>query len=72
MSKQKQYPKLLESAKFFIIENITILKELLGRGSYGTVYAALYDGKACLVKQMHPYLQGVNQNTHSYSCRAHF
>ena len=49
MSKQKQYPKLLESAEFSIIENITILKESLGRGSYSTVYAALYDGKACVV-----------------------
>ena len=64
MSKQKQYPELLESAKFSIIENITILKkESLGRGSYGTVFAALYDGKACVVKQLHPYLQGVNRNT---------
>ena len=63
MSKGEQHPKLSESTKFSIIENITILREPLGRGSYGTVYAALYDGKACVVKQMHPYLQGVNRNT---------
>ena len=65
MSKQKQYPKLWESAKFSIIENVTILKESLGRGSYGTVYAALYDDKACVVKEMHPYLQHVNRNKHA-------
>ena len=54
--------KLLESAKFSVIdkENIIINRsEGLGRGAYGTVYGALYDGKPCVVKEMHPFLQSV-------------
>ena len=68
MFRQNQYPKLLESAKFSIIgkDTLTILKPprhpAIGRGSYGTVFAALYDGKACVVKEMHPYLQGVKRS----------
>ena len=52
-------PKLLESAKFSIIdeENITIQREALGRGAYGTVHAAVYDGKSCVVKEIHPVIQ---------------
>ena len=68
MSKQKQNPKLLESAKFSIIgeANLTILRRrgdppALGRGSYGTVYAALYDGKACVVKEIHSLLLNVKR-----------
>ena len=54
-------PKLLESAKFSIIaeENIIIQRKALGRGAYGTVYAAVYDGKSCVVKEIHPFLQRV-------------
>ena len=59
------YPKLLESAKFSVIaeKNIKINRcEVLGRGSYGIVYAAVYDGGACVVKEMHPYLIKRRQN----------
>ena len=60
------YPKLLESAKFSVIaeKNIKINRcEVLGRGSYGIVYAAVYDGAACVVvKEMHPYLIKRRQN----------
>ena len=39
-----------------IIEDITITPHELGRGSYGTVYAAEYNGKPCVAKEMHPFL----------------
>lgn len=60
MSRQ-HFSKLLESAKFSTIdkENITIQSEALGRGAHGTVHAALYDGKSCVVKEIHPFLQGM-------------
>ena len=59
------YPKLLESAKISVIaeKNIKInRREVLGRGSYGTVYPAVYDGAACVVKEMHPHLIKRRQN----------
>ena len=49
-------PKLLEAAEFSIIEQITITPKELGRGSYGTVYAAVLDGKPCVTKELHPHL----------------
>jgi len=39
-----------------ITEGITITPTEIGRGSYGTVYAAVYNGKECVAKEMHPYL----------------
>ena len=50
-------PKLLEHVEFAIIEDLTITDTVLGRGSYGIVYAAVYDGKPCVAKEMHPYLR---------------
>ena len=50
-------PKLTEIAKFSIIEELTITAKELGRGSYGTVYAAVHNGKPCVAKEMHPYLK---------------
>ena len=35
---------------------------MVGRGSYGIVYAAVYDGAACVVKEMHPHLIKRRQN----------
>ncbi|XP_065887091.1 uncharacterized protein [Dysidea avara] len=58
-------PKLLETAEFSIIEDITITPHEIGRGSYGTVYAALYDGKPCVAKEMHPYLNQPHQGRHN-------
>ena len=60
-------PKLLEAAEFSIIEDITIKAQELGRGSYGTVFAAVYDGKPCVAKEMHPYLSHHRggQNAHT-------
>ncbi|XP_065887085.1 serine/threonine-protein kinase TAO3-like isoform X2 [Dysidea avara] len=55
--------KLLETAEFSIIEHLTITPHELGRGSYGTVYAAKYNGKPCVAKEMHAYLNQVpNKN----------
>ena len=50
-------PKLAEIAKFSVIEELTITAKELGRGSYGTVYAAVHNGKPCVAKEMHPYLK---------------
>jgi len=38
-----------------IIEGIIITPTEIGRGSYGTVYAALYNGKECVAKELYPY-----------------
>jgi len=54
--------KLAETAKFSVIEDINITPIEIGRGSYGTVYAAVLDGKQCVAKEMHPCL--TNQNAH--------
>ena len=50
-------PKLAEIAKFSVIEDLTITAKELGRGSYGTVYAAVHNGKPCVAKEIHPYLK---------------
>ena len=55
-------PKLLETAEFHIIDDLKILNEQLGQGSYGTVYCALYNGKPCVVKEMHPFLSNVHRD----------
>ena len=54
MSKGKH--KLLETVKFSIIESLDITTHEIGRGSYGTVFDAEYNGKPCVAKEMHPYL----------------
>jgi len=47
-------PKLLESAEFSIIKDLNIItNNVLGGGSYGTVCAAVYDGKPCVAKLIH-------------------
>jgi len=51
--------KLLEAAEFAIIEKIIIKPHELGSGSYGTVFAAEYDGQPCVAKEMHPFLTHV-------------
>ena len=50
-------PKLAEIAKFSVIEELTITAKEIGRGSYGTVYAAVHNGKPCVAKEIHPYLK---------------
>ena len=50
-------PKLVEIAKFSVIEDLTITAKELGRGSYGTVYAAVHSSKPCVAKEMHPFLK---------------
>ena len=50
-------PKLAEIAKFSVIEDLTITAKELGRGSYGTVYAAVHNAKPCVAKEIHPYLK---------------
>jgi len=49
-------PELLETAQSHIIDDLTIVQNELGRGSYGIVYAAEYNGKPCVAKVMHPFL----------------
>ena len=54
---ESNHPKLAEIAKFSVIEELTITARELGRGSYGTVYAAVHNGKPCVAKEIHPYLK---------------
>ena len=60
-NKSKVESKLLEVFELFLIEDITITPNEIGSGSYGTVYSALYNGKSCVAKVMHPHLIQVNQ-----------
>ena len=56
-------PRLAEMAKFSVIEDLTIAAKELGRGSYGTVYAAVHSGKPCVAKELHPFLKHDKQET---------
>ena len=38
-----------------VFEHVTITNQELGKGSYGTVYAAVLDGKPCVAKVIHPH-----------------
>ena len=60
-NKSKVESKLLDVIELFLIEDITITPNVIGSGYYGTVYLALYDGKSCVAKVMHPHLIQVNQ-----------
>ena len=58
----------MESTKFSFIDKENIISnrcEGLGRGAYGTVYGALYNGKPCMVKEMHSFLQSVKRDKHA-------
>ena len=57
----KSESKLLEIVELFLIENITITPNEIGSGSYGIVYSAVYNGKPCVAKMMHPHLIQANQ-----------
>ena len=46
----------LDTAKVSIIKDLTITTTELGRGSFGVVYAAVYKGKPCVVKEIHHFL----------------
>ncbi|XP_065887107.1 uncharacterized protein [Dysidea avara] len=48
-------PKPLETAEFHIIDDVKIIPTTLGRGSYGTVKAAVFNGKPCVAKEIHPH-----------------
>jgi len=57
MCKRASQINLREPGEFSAItEGIAITSTVLGRGSYGIVYAAVYNGKECVAKEMHPYL----------------
>ena len=45
--------KLLHHRYIFSADGLTILNEI-ERGSYGTIHDAFYEGKTCVVKQIHP------------------
>jgi len=55
-------PKPLETAEFHIIDDVKILPLILGSGSYGTVNAAVYNGKSCVAKEIHPCLTKVTKD----------
>ena len=53
-AKSLEKTKLLETAAFSVIKSLTIAtKDILGSGSFGTVYGAEYNGKPCVAKVMH-------------------
>ena len=43
-----------------VIKHITITDKALGRGSFGTVYIAELNGKACVAKEVHFHLQAID------------
>ena len=45
--------RLKDDVKKFEIKSLTITETVLGRGSYGSVRVAKYQGKECVVKEIH-------------------
>ena len=52
---------ILDAVELFRIKDITITPNEVGQGSYGIVYSAVYNGKSCVAKVMHPHLIQANQ-----------
>ena len=50
--------ELWDSAKFSLIKNIYITQNEIGRGSFGVVYGAVYEGTQCVAKEIHSNLIG--------------
>ena len=50
--------ELWDSAKFSLIKNIQITQNEIGRGSFGVVYGAVYEGTECVAKEIHSNLIG--------------
>ena len=59
--KSKEESRLLEIIEPFHIKDITITPNEIGCGSYGIVYSAVYNGKSCVAKVMHPHFSPANQ-----------
>ena len=57
--------ELWDSAKFSLIKDISITQNEIGRGSFGVVYGAVYEGTQCVAKEIHSNLivVGVSNNT---------
>ena len=55
---------LWDSAKYALIEKVSITQNEIGRGSYGVVYDAVYGGTQCVAKEIHDILigEGINNN----------
>lgn len=49
--------RLKDDVKKFVINSLSITDNQLGRGSYGTVRVAVYQGKECVVKEIHQSIQ---------------
>jgi len=60
--------RLSDNAKFSIIdsEHINIATDELGSGLYGIEYAAVYDGKPCVAKEMHSHLSHHNDDIEAF------
>ena len=61
--------ELWDSAKFSLIKDISITQNEIGRGSFGVVYGAVYEGTQCVAKEIHSNLigGGVSNNVVSQS-----
>ena len=61
----KSSQDLWDSAKFSLIEKVSITQNEIGRGSFGVVYGAVHGGTQCVAKEIHRNLigEGVNDNT---------
>ena len=49
--------RLKDEVKKFVINSLSITDDELGRGSYGVVRIAMYQGKECVVKEIHKNIQ---------------
>ena len=56
--------EIWDSAKFSLIKNIYITENEIGRGSFGVVYGAMYEGTQCVAKEIHNNIigEGVSNN----------
>ena len=49
--------RLNEDVKRFVINSLSVTEDELGRGSYGAVRVAVYQGKECVVKEIYRHFQ---------------
>ena len=56
--RDKSSQDLWDSAKFALIKDVDIIKNEIGRGSFGVVYGAVYGGTQCVAKEIHSNLIG--------------
>ena len=54
--RRRSSQELWGSVRFSLINDVDITQNEIGRGSFGVVYGAVYEGRRCVAKEIHSYL----------------